>query len=415
MTSKKLFSFLILSIIIYYSSMREIIAQDATKAYLERVKVDFQEQNLISDEVINKYSILLIGETHGFQENYNIAFKLIAEYKRKTNFRYILAEMDWASAQKLNSILMHQDTLALLDFMHESKGSPAWCKERYDYYKKIMVLNQTYPQKINYIGVDIPSGGIKMALEIIRDIQLNYHESTSVLDAAIATPSLNKALIAYLKKLQNSANNTRYDPQDAFEYTFHINNLLNYSLALATNNEHEWNIVRDSCMFENYQLLEKQYRLHEEKMIGVWGVTHTYQRPSEGINWFASSLKSKLHKQIYSYRIFCLNSKCMFPASWLPGFLKVFKSKKKLYYKIKLLNDNSLLTGKKAGLKDISKTVDPKSIIFYDLTQEGSPYQQQPLLVSSHRKDWVTTHYFQTAIIVRHSLATEPLGLNITE
>lgn len=388
-------------------------AQNSTEAYLENVKVDFHQEDLISDDVIENNSILLIGETHGFQENYNIAFKMIAEYKRKTNFKYILAEMDWGSAQHLNTLLISQDTLALKALMNESKGSPAWCKERFDFFKKIMTLNQEQQQKIRYIGVDIPSGGIKLTLEIIRDIKAKYNENASFLDSAISNPRLNKALISYLKKLQNSMINIEYNSKDTFEYKFHINNLLNYEAAINTNTQHEWDVVRDSCMFENYKLLEKQYNLYDEKMIGIWGTTHVYQKASEEVNWFASSLKNQLDKQIYSYRIFYIQSECMLPASWLPGFLTVFKSKKKLYYNTKLQNDNSWATGKKDGLKEMSKTVSPKSTVFYDLTKEGSPYKEKPLLVLNSSTDWVTTQYFQTAIIVRNSLATEPLGLNM--
>lgn len=391
-----------------------VYAQQSSTAYLEKVKVDFEENELITDEVIANNDILLIGETHGFQDNYKIAFKLISEYKRKTNFKYILAEMDWASAQRLNKLLEQKDTLAFVDLMNESKGSPAWCKERLDYYKKLLQLNEQYEQKIRYIGVDIPSGGIKLALEIIRDIQIKYEEDSAHLDSVItAEPSMNKALLSHLKQLQNTKINPNYQSQDAFEYQFHINNLLNYAKALQTDTEHEWNIVRDACMFENYKLLEQQYQLEGEKMIGVWGVTHTYQRTSEGVNWFASSMTNELGKKMHTYRIFCLDSKCMFPASWLPGFMKVFKSKKKLYYDLKLLNDDGMFTGKKAGLKEMAKTVTPHSIAVYDLTQQGSPYMQEPLLVSSSSKDWVTTQYFQTAIVVKNSAAAVPLGPNL--
>ncbi len=112
-----------------------LFAQVSEKTYLKSNLIDFRKSDdLISQETINAHQILLVGETHGFQANYEIAQKLMTEYKRKTDFQYILAEMDWGSTQQLNELINKKDTAGIRAFMNLTKGSPAWCKELFAYY-----------------------------------------------------------------------------------------------------------------------------------------------------------------------------------------------------------------------------------------------------------------------------------------
>ena len=392
--------------------MSNCFSQSDINEYLNDVKIDFNKSSILPESIISENDIILIGETHGFRDNYTIAYQFISEYKMKTNFEYVLAEIDWASAQELNSILINSDTLKLKAYIDDSKGSPAWCKERYDFYLKLMHLNQSTEKKIKYVGVDIPSGGIKLALLQIKNIQSEYNIDTQFLDSLIERPRLNDSVINHLKHLLTTSSNSKFDTKDLFEYKYQINNIIQYSIASKTTTMKRWDQVRDSCMFENYKLLEKHLNLYNQKMIGIWGSSHVYQKQSEGISWFASKLKKDLNKKIYSYRIFYFDSKCMLHSNWLPGILKVFKSKKKMYLETKLQNDDSFATGKKKGIKDLLKSTSKKSITFFDLTKSNSPYKINPLLVINGNVNWTTTDYFQTAIVVRNSSATEPLGEN---
>ena len=387
-------------------------AQMDISSYLNLVKVDFQQPNLIPDSVIQNYDVILIGETHGFHDNYTIAWKLIKEYKQKTDFKYMLAEMDWASAQEINTILNEQDTVALNAYINDLKGSPAWCKERYDFYFNIMKLNQTTNRKIQLIGVDVPSGGIKLALERVQTLRSKYRTNTDTLDAILSQNTLNDSVITLIQNMHLVNMETTYSSKDLFEHNYHIQNISGYWEAANTPTESAWDRVRDSCMFENYKRLEQYYNLTDEKMIGIWGYIHAYQQESERTKWFASRLKNELNKQIYSYRIFYFNSKCMLPASWLPGVLTFYRLKKKSYYNINVQNDDSWVNGKKPGVDELRKVTPRHSIFLYPLNQLNSPYIQQMSLVPGVYHDWVTTDYFQSAIVVRHSPPTIPYGEN---
>lgn len=386
-------------------------AQENTYEYLLNVGVDFNQADLIPDSVIQNHDIFLIGETHGFHDNYRIAWKMIQEFKRKTNFRYMLAEMDWASSQKLNQALLQQDTIALREYMKKSKGTPAWCQERYELYKNIMRLNQESEIKIQYIGVDVPSGGIRLSLERIQSIRNTYKTSTDTLDAILNQTKLNDSVIGLIGRMKHHVIDN-YTEQDFFEHNYHIQNILGYWEAANTSTQNDWDRVRDSCQYENYKLLEKYYDLENEKMLGVWGYIHTFQKESERIKWFSSRMKKGLNKRIYSYRIFYFNSQCMLPASWVPGVIKFYRSPKKLYYSMDVQNDDHWATGKKDGAKYLKKVTDKNTITVFDINRPQSPYKEQRLLLFNYGTNWVTTQYFQSVIVVQNSKATRPLGVN---
>lgn len=401
-----------LSFITFFGLSTLLNAQQSTTEYLVSVAKDFNEPELIPDSILQNYDLFFVGETHGFHDNYRIAWKMIQEFKRKTNFKYMLAEMDWASSQKLNQTLLQQDTIALRAYMKKSKGSPAWCQERYELYKKIMRLNQESEVKIQYIGVDVPSGGIRLSLERIQAIREANHSLTDTLDAILNQSKLNDSIIALIGQLKLPASVERYTERDLFEHNYHVQNILGYWEAANTSTQNDWDRVRDSCQFENYKQLEQYYGLENEKMLGIWGYVHTFQKESERIKWFASRLNKDLNKRIYSYRIFYFNGQCMLPASWVPGVIKFYRSPRKLYYSMDVQNDDHWAGGKKEGAKDLKKVTAKKSITVFDLDRPESPYRQEPLLLSNYGTDWFTTAYFQSAIVVRHSESTTPLGVN---
>ncbi|WP_461631544.1 TraB/GumN family protein [Labilibaculum euxinus] len=388
-------------------------AQDSIVDYLNLVKQEFSlQEQLIPDSVVEKYNIVFIGETHGFNDNYKVAYKLIKEYKSRTDFTYLLAEMDWATSQKLNSYLLNEDTTSLKGLIDKTKSSPAWCKEKYDFYKKLINLNRQSENKILYVGVDIPAGGISNTVCRLIEIKEKYGEADAKLDSIGNNINSNQENIRYIKKLYEESKNKSYGSEDLFEYRYHLENILNYSSAIHTTSDIGWDKVRDSCIFDNYKKLESQLHLKNQKMIGVWGYSHTLQEPTDGVRWFAANLKDALKKKVYTYRIFYFDSKCMISEKWIPGLLKITKSKKKLYYNLNLQNDDNWVTGTKEKVKELRNVTPKNSIFVYDLTHNNSPFKSNPFLIVNRDLDWNTTDFFQTAIVVRNSKPTEPFGIN---
>jgi len=388
-------------------------AQDSIGVYLNSVKQEFlTSEQIMPDSIVTNYNIVLIGETHGFSGNYKIATKFIKEYKRHTDFTYLLAEMDWATSQQLNSYLLRRDTVGIKKLINKTKSSPAWCKERYQFYKELIDINKSHEKKIMYLGVDIPAGGISNTINRLLEINDKYGKDDTKLKSFAGKQKPNKEVVEYIEMLYNDSDNCQYQQDDLFEYKFHLQNILNYNSAIHTSSEIGWDKVRDSCIFENYKRLEPQLNLQNQKMIGIWGHTHTFQSNSQGVRWFASRLKNELNKKVYSYRIFYFDSKCMLPEQWLPGILKIAKSKKKQYYKVKLQNDDNWATGTKREVGKLKKATPKNSIYYYDLTCCNSPFINNPYLVNKYELDWNTTDFFQTAIVVRNSEATEPFGEN---
>ena len=388
-------------------------AQDSLVSYLHSVKKDFNNcEDIIADSISNKYDLILIGETHGFRDNYKVALKLINEYKEDTNFKYILSETDWLTSKKLNSYLLKGDSLKIKQYLNNFKTSPAWCKEKYNFYRQIIETNKNHERKIQFLGVDLPAHGIRKSLERLIEISEKYQRD-STLSSLKRKKRLNQEQKKYLQNLKKNIENKAYSESDAFEFKFLVDNILNYQKAVSSAQYSDWDKLRDSCVYINYKQLVSHLHLKGQKMIGIWGSNHTLQSETNGIKWFASRLKNDLHLKVYTYRLYYFNSKCMLSEQWLPNLFKLMRSKKKLYYSVKLQNDDSWVTGAKFKI-DILKKLSPKhSISFYDLTVLGSPFFNHPYLENNYMEaDWVTTDLFQTAIVIRNSEPTEPLGLN---
>jgi len=276
----------------------------------------------------------------------------------------------------------------------------------------IIKLNDEYENDIQFVGVDIPSGGIESSVERLVSITSAYNESDSAIDALQADPRITEKNMNHVRAMINTSSTKLYQPNDLFEYQYHLQNIVNYHKAYYTNSEAAWDRVRDSCIYQNFLKLEQHLSLQNEKLFGVWGHIHTYQSKSENTEWFASSLVQKSKKKVFSYRIFYFNSKCMLPASWLPGFLKFHKPKNRLYYPMKLQNDDKFITGKKEKVKSLKKVTEKHTISIVSLIEKTSPFTENPYLLINSGDDWNTTQYFQSAIIVKNSPACKPLGKN---
>ncbi|WP_321298980.1 ChaN family lipoprotein [Marinifilum fragile] len=387
-------------------------SQDTIVDYLKAVQQDFRTQERVfTDNVINNYDIVFIGEAHGFKDNSEIAYKLIKEYKELTDFTFLLGETDLAAADLLNSYLLSEDTIRLKQYVEDAKGTPAWNKENYEFYKNIIELNKNHNNKIQFLGIDIPAAGIDYTAQRIISIMSKYDESDSLMSSLVNVKVPTKQSIKHIKQMLEDSAKKNYSSVDLFEYKYHLNNIIQYHYAIQSNTDLEWDNRRDSCLYENYMKLDNQFALQNKKMIGVWGYEHTLQSTSLGVNYLASRLRKDALKKVYTYRIFYFDSESMFPATWLPWYLKIFKSKKKLYYNTKLQNDDISVAGYKPHATTLRDLSPEHSITIYNLTEEGSPFKYKPLLVTDN--DLVgTTNFFQSAIVVRNSLPAEPFGEN---
>jgi len=387
-------------------------SQDTIVDYLNSVKQDFRvQERIISDSIINNYDIVLIGESHGFKDNYEVAYKLIREYKELTDFTYLLDETDLATAHLLNSYLLAEDTTGFREYVEKDKGFASWNKENYEFYKKIIELNINRENKIQYLGIDIPKGGIDYTAQRIVSIMEKYGEIDSVMNSLVDVKMPTKQVISYLNQMLEDSSQKNYTSTDLFEYKYHLNNILQYNFVAQAKSDIEWDSRRDSCLYENFIKLEKKFSLENEKMIGVWGYEHTLQSTSLGVNYLASRLCNNANKKIYTFRIFYFDSKSMIPASWFPWYLRIFKPKKKLYYYSNIQNDDFWAAGYKPEATTLRDASPNHSITLYNLIAESSPFKHKPYLVS--KNDLVSTSFFfQSAIVVRNSLPVEPFGEN---
>ncbi len=391
-------------------------ADDSIADYLKKNRIDFNTAtDLIQDSIIQNNQFFLVGERHGYKANYKIAFKLLEELKRKTDIKYIIAEADWAWSVFLNQALLNEDTIAIKDIEDKYKGSPGWTKEHYDFYKNLIKLNKKYENKIQLIGCDIDPGGFYNSIKRINELKEKYYEhEDSILNKMKDLYMLDDYSSNYICSLIQGVDNTKYSTKDKQEYRLLLYNILDGSKAYHAESEGKWDKVRDSCMIENYKRIDKLIGIGDEKMFGEWGTLHTYQNELLGINCFASGLNNDLHKSVYSYEIYYIHGKCNLPTDWIPGLLRLFQPKCKLYVHTRLQNNTNLinrLSGVNA-VGSLKKSTKPNSTFIYNLKGQNSPFCNNLILMADYETPGVTTDYFQCIITVSNGEPCEALGGN---
>nr|WP_321452899.1 ChaN family lipoprotein [uncultured Carboxylicivirga sp.] len=387
-------------------------AQDTIVDYLQKVQVDYRTQeHIFSDSVLTNYDIVLFGESHGFKDTHEVKSKALQEYAERTDFSWILGECDLLYSRMMNEYILNEDTLGIKKVLDTSKGTFNWTRQHYEFYKQIIDLNKNRKNKIKFLGIDIPVSGSDSTASRIIGIMQKYGEADAIMDSLLYVFNANDEQANHVKQLLDNAGNKTYDAEDLFEYNYLLKNIL--YLHEANKGDDLFDQVRDSCMFLNYQMLVKHLSLEDEKMIGFFGSFHVFHEESNNIRNFGSWLCNMADKKIYSYNMFYFKSRCIFPEYFIPPFLKIFRSKKKLYYKMTLFNDNrTLALGYKPGMDNLKKVAPRKSITMYDLTAKESPYKSKSLLVFNGMENYHTTDYFQTAIVIKNSKPAEPLGRN---
>lgn len=111
----------------------------------------------ILDADIKDKEIFLTGELHGVKANEELHMKFLKYFKDRTDFRYYLSESSYSFCHFINRYLETGDTKILEELYKSAKGTFAWTKEGYNFWKLLRKYNNSLSddRKIRIIGVDI--------------------------------------------------------------------------------------------------------------------------------------------------------------------------------------------------------------------------------------------------------------------
>ncbi|WP_075590988.1 hypothetical protein [Labilibacter marinus] len=382
--------------------------QDSTWIhYLNEVKLNFDPScELLKKADVERNQYFFINEDHGYNANHQIALQLLKELKEKSDFSYIMLEGDLMAAHNLNYFLSTGDTVFLKKYIDTGKGLFAWTKENYNYYKAIYHLNKNYKNKLRFIGVDV-AFSVQSNIDTIAAIRRKYDLTCDFPIGDKKQNKVNDEQASYAQHILKT-NTSKFSIEDAFIHEYCTQNLINYYSCLQSSN---WDQTRDSLIFENYKKLTCHYTLSSEKMMGLFGRNHGYQAKESDVDWLASRIKNESQKQVYSIALFYIYGERMIPDHFIPGVLKLFRSKNKLYYNLKITHDYN---NYKKGIEQFYAVTNEHSIHSFNLNKTNSPYKEANHLVKPNTKtsSVITTDCFQTAIVFRDPKPATPLGEN---
>lgn len=365
--------------------------------------LDFTNEKMFKD--LKEKKIIFTGESHGVAANESLNLKFVKYFKKESNFKYLLLESAYSDAYFLNKYLKTGDEAVLRAFYRPLKGTYAYTKNSFEFWKALYTYNQTLPMadRIVVVGVDI-----------VHQKTTAYRYMAEVLPQTAASPEIAKQIESFrtaLKQLEAYMSGTNiiehskdlqadmlrhenaykaFLGEDYFGFKLVNDNILNGEIAYGVP-EYEWDKTRDEMIFKNFIQVDKH--LPEGVYFGQWGLDHIFQTKTGNTDWFAAQVN-----QMPEYK-----GKILSIAFQYMGCERITKNRDMNYGEesFQLI----LPAFQMLDFKDELYTV-------CDLTKTGSPFKTTDYgesLIYNNSKIPLTS-FVQYVVTIRQSPATEPFA-----
>ncbi len=398
-----------------------VIAQtDSTYSTVphEEIRLDQLNPFPLFDDAFYQNRLFLLGESHGIQKPQELDFALLKHLNERVGVRYYIAEVDAIKAHYLNEYLKTGDTTTLNKVFRSWVAEKAQWANR-DFYQKIgriRALNQTLPEarRIRFVGIDriqdkplvaerltellrghkLPKPTRLLADSLLSGLMTNRPDSI-VAEASLAwLDNWKKAPGTYSRALGRD--------------TAELQHLLTNIAYLKTIKS------REKTIFTNFQTLLPS--LNNEKLYGFWGMFHVLQQPPLNSGKPFACLVRESGLSVVSLTCTYLDSFMMLPTAFLPPF---WQEKGKTYSRLDKFNNDSELM-RTEGIDAMRTATRPNTLTLFALDRPGSFARKTPIRIKyapfmppaqqmQFDPNRPTTDYFQYVILVRNSVATEPL------
>jgi hypothetical protein len=264
--------------------------------------LDFSDPNsaLLLESALANNELFMAGEFHSVSTNEDVNFLLLRYFHQRAGIRYCLPEFSFAFCEIINAYLEQGDEALLRALFDQFRGTAAYHKEGFEFWRKLRAYNQTLllQQRIRVVGTDIEHQH-QTALRYYRMILPVAPAPTGINDALQGMSILFGANFTPAQLLQRcqalrsniDANRSVYQQyfgNNFFNLDFLISNLIQ-TIDVQSRSGDDFNRVRDNYMYANF--LRIYPTLPKGKMYGEWGRNHIYQtRANDNILWNGSML-----------------------------------------------------------------------------------------------------------------------------
>lgn len=327
---------------------------------------------------VDNYEVFLSGETHTMAKSDEFKKTFFSYLNKNAGVKNIIEEVGFCSGLLLNKYIQTGNEKDLEFYMEQLKGTMAYNKEKYEFYKWLYEYNLQLDEedKITIYGIDIEHQQLTAIRGISTLIDTNKEVPESLEQAINYVEKNNQNAIIYLKKAyeENKEECEEYFGENFIVFENCIKNLY------QKENESD---TRDKVMMDNFSFI---YSLNkDEKFFGQLGSEHIYQ------DYMDSD----------------------------------YTSREEVRFGILLNNNNSLVKDKVYSLLCVYKNIDStnpskqvfdysliksyKDDMFVDLSQENSPFYKKKYFFKDKKSKGVTCDYIQGLMILINSNETTPL------
>ncbi|MGE0079381.1 MAG: hypothetical protein AB7S48_16085 [Bacteroidales bacterium] len=369
------------------------------------VATNFEGLGTFSATSFSQNNIFWLGEQHGTQANYTVGLNYLKYLSRTCGIDYILIEAGFYEELLLNKYLSSGDTV-ILNKLYGSEATFSNVIEDKRYYTGIFNFYKENPQikKPKFISIDIEHNWGK-ALEWVGS-NINSSGNTYLAkiknkkETEIQSMGLNSKDIEtmYNEAKKLTQNNEAFD-----SISYVLNNIM--QLFLAYRSESEWDRVRDSCIYRNFEARNVFLNFEKHKSFGKWVNYHTWQvaTNTETIASYIATQSPEIKQ--HTTELLYLNSKFTYPSQFIPTVLKpFFKGAIKHRYTVVSANSNRKMFGNFVkNIKLLQKQATSNVMLFnwMSLPNDNVPYQSRPFIKDKSAIDYV--------ILIQQSAANTPI------
>lgn len=348
--------------------------------YLKDARVQQYMLNNNKFDLINvdNYEVFLTGETHTMAKSDEFKKTFFSYLNKNAGVKNIIEEVGFCSGLLLNRYLQTGNEKDLEFYMKQLKGTMAYNKEKYEFYKWLYKYNMQLAEedKITIYGIDIEHQPLTAIMGISTLIDTNKEVPHSLEKAIRYVKEINPDASLYLKLAYD---NNKKDCEEYFGKNFIIfENCIKNLYQKETEND-----TRDKVMMDNFSFI---YSLNkDEKFFGQLGSEHIYQdyldsdytsREEVRLGILLNNNNSPVKDKVYS-------------------LLCVYKS-------IDSTNPSKQVF-------DYSLIKNYKQDMFVDLSQENSPFYKKNYFFKDKKNSGSTCDYIQGLMILINSNETTPL------
>ena len=348
-------------------------------------------------------NIIWLGEMHGTQKSFDIAYEMLATLDDQLEIDYLLLEYSYITEVQLNHYLETGNEDVLNKIMESFKKTFSYTEEQKSFLKKLYEFNLTRPKdrKLKTISIDIEHQWPYTHRQIIKNYEKKIPADSSLLIYDIKNrtdyPTFYSQLLEDLEKNEALYRNLY---KDDYYYLYYAVRNIHY--RFLTSQSKNFNDTRDSLIYENFKYRNTKTDLSYTTSFAIWGRDHTYQYKTQKTNWIAS--KIKMHNPEINQTTFsCLysHSKFNIPTTLAPGFLRwLYKGD---YTTTNLMNNDNMFAKINGTKRLTSKAI--SDVTFFDIQE----LPENKDFVYKRDKTQRNADYLQYIILVMNSPACQPL------